>query len=70
MTMLNAFMQQEESGGAVETQVSMQVLKHSKAFTSFIDLLNVMSILLYCNFFELVSIFPCFNFFNGFAGSY
>jgi hypothetical protein len=60
---------QQEDGGGVETQVSMQVHNHCNAFTSFKDLLMVMSILLYYNFFEHISIFPYFNFFFAFAGS-
>ena len=51
-------------GGDVETQVPMQVHKHCNAFTSFTDLLTVISILLYCNFFEHISILPSLIFFS------
>jgi len=62
-------MQQEDGGGGgEETLVPMQVHKNSNAFTSFTDLLTVMAILLYCNFFKHISLLPCFNFFFAFAG--
>lgn len=39
-------MQQEESGGGAETEVSMQVYKHNNIFTSLTDLQNAMYIFL------------------------